>query len=153
MVTCPNCGHESLEKDITDGCPYCGTNYNIEYVNKDLGTKYYYDRVLQGSNYHTITLIIDIIVSAIIVFIYIINTKRTFNIYDISKIILGTTIISLILYYIFYMIDAIAVMLPIKIYKDKENKKQIYLAITILQLLSHPVKYCKAYLEISWILT
>lgn len=124
-ITCPNCGNTSKENEIEDGCPYCGTNYNIEYSDKSLGTKYHYDRVIQGNNYKTVTLIIDIIISAILVTTYIINTCRTFNIYDISKIILGTIIVSLILYYLFYMIDAVAVTLPIKIYKDIQNKKQI----------------------------
>ena len=64
-ITCPNCGNTSKENEIEDGCPYCGTNYNIEYSDKSLGTKYHYDRVLQGSNYKTITLVIDIIISAI----------------------------------------------------------------------------------------
>ena len=101
-ITCPNCGNTSKENEIEDGCPYCGTNYNIEYSDKSLGTKYHYDRVLQGSNYKTITLVIDIIISAILVTTYIIKTCRTFNIYDISKIIIGTIIVSLILYYLFY---------------------------------------------------
>lgn len=120
-----NCGNTSKENEIEDGCPYCGTNYNIEYSDKSLGTKYHYDRVLQGSNYKTITLVIDIIISAILVITYILKTCRTFNIYDISKIIIGTIIVSLILYYLFYIIDAVAVTLPIKIYKDAQNKKQM----------------------------
>lgn len=124
-ITCPNCGNTSKENEIEDGCPYCGTNYNIEYSDKSLGTKYHYDRVLQGSNYKTITLVIDIIISAILVITYILKTCRTFNIYDISKIIIGTIIVSLILYYLFYIIDAVAVTLPIKIYKDAQNKKQM----------------------------
>lgn len=124
-ITCPNCGNTSKENEIEDGCPYCGTNYNIEYSDKSLGTKYHYDRVLQGSNYKTITLVIDIIISAILVITYILKTCRTFNIYDISKIIIGTIIVSLILYYLFYIIDAVAVTFPIKIYKDAQNKKQM----------------------------
>ena len=124
-VTCPNCGNTCKESEIEDGCSYCGTNYNIEYSDKSLGTKYHYDRVLQGSNYKTITLIIDIIISVILVTTYIIRTCRTFNIYDILKIIIGTIIVSLILYYLFYIVDAVAVTLPIKIYKDAQNKKQM----------------------------
>ena len=92
-ITCPNCGNTSKENEIEDGCPYCGTNYNIEYSDKSLGTKYHYDRVLQGSNYKMITLVIDIIISAILVITYILKTCRTFNIYDISKIIIGTIIV------------------------------------------------------------
>ena len=59
------------------------------------GTKYHYDRVLQGSNYKTITLVIDIIISAILVITYILKTCRTFNIYDISKYELNVRIIKI----------------------------------------------------------
>lgn len=124
-ITCPNCGNTSKESEIEDGCPYCGTSYNIEFSDKALGSKYHYDRVIQGSNYKAITLIIDIIISSIIVYTYIINTCRTFNVYDILKIIIGTVTLSLILYYVFYMVDAVAITLPIKIYKDSLNKKQM----------------------------
>src|SRR5574344_2137580 len=81
-IECPNCGHENIEKEMVDGCPYCGTNYNIEYVDKDLGNKYHYDRVVHGNSYRIVTLIIDILMSALIIFTYIMNTKRTFNGYD-----------------------------------------------------------------------
>ena len=101
------------------------TNYNMEYNDKDLGTKYHYDRVVQGVNYRKITLIVDVLISAIIVYLYIATNSRTFNIYDISKILVGTVILSLILYYFFYIIDASIIVLPIKIYKDKINKNQM----------------------------
>ena len=124
-VVCPNCGKISKQKEIGDFCPYCKTNYNMEYNDKDLGTKYHYDRVVQGVNYRKITLIVDVLISAIIVYLYIATNSRTFNIYDISKILVGTVILSLILYYFFYIIDASIIVLPIKIYKDKINKNQM----------------------------
>lgn len=124
-VVCPNCGKISKQKEIGDFCPYCKTNYNMEYNDKDLGTKYHYDRVVQGVNYRKITLIVDVLISSIIVYLYIATNSRTFNIYDISKILVGTVILSLILYYFFYIIDASIIVLPIKIYKDKINKNQM----------------------------
>ena len=36
---CKNCGMSSKLKDFVDGCPYCGTYYNIDYTDKDLGGK------------------------------------------------------------------------------------------------------------------
>lgn len=122
---CPNCGMKSPLKDFIDGCPYCKTYYNMDYSEKDLGSKYHYDRVLKSNIYRVITLIVDIIISIIISFIFIKLTSRTFNNYDIIKIFIYGIILSLILYYFFYIADAYIILSPIKKYKDKENKKQI----------------------------
>lgn len=122
---CPNCGMKSPLKDFIDGCPYCKTYYNMDYSEKDLGSKYHYDRVLKSNIYRVITLIVDIIISIIISFIFIKLTSRTFNNYDIIKIFIYGIILSLILYYFFYITDAYIILSPIKKYKDKQNKKQI----------------------------
>lgn len=122
---CPNCGMKSELKNFVDGCPYCRTYYNIDYVDKDLGSKYHYDRVLRNKSYRIITGIIDLIVSTILCFIFIKTTSRTFNSVDICKIFIYGLILSMILYYFFYILDAYVILGPIKIYKDKENQKQI----------------------------
>ncbi len=122
---CPNCGMKSPLKDFIDGCSYCKTYYNMDYSEKDLGSKYHYDRVLKSNIYRVITLIVDIIISIIISFIFIKLTSRTFNNYDIIKIFIYGIILSLILYYFFYIADAYIILSPIKKFKDKENKKQI----------------------------
>ena len=124
IISCPNCGKEGIVSDFLDGCPYCNTYYNIDYTDKELGTKDHFDYIIHNEKYNKITLIIDIIISAIIVFIYIYLSSRTFNIYDISKIIVGTLILGFSLYYVFYMLDALIVLLPIKKYKNKLNQKQ-----------------------------
>jgi len=123
--TCPNCGIESLVKDFIDGCPYCRTHYNIDYKDKQLGSKHHYDRVLRSNVYRIITGIIDLIISIIICYIFIKNTSRTFNNIDITKVFIYGFILSIILYYFFYLIDAYVVIGPIKRYKDRQNKKQI----------------------------
>ena len=123
--TCPNCGMASRLKDFIDGCPYCKTYYNIEYTDKDLGSKYHYDRVLKSNIYRIITAFIDIIVSFILSFIFIKTTSRTFNNYDITKVFVYGIILALILYYFFYILDAYIVLGPIKKYKDRQNQKQI----------------------------
>lgn len=122
---CPNCGMESKLKDFIDGCPYCRTRYNIDYTDKDLGSKYHYDRVLRNNLYRIITAVVDLIVSIILSFIFIKVTSRTFNSYDISKVFIYGIILSLVLYYFFYILDAYVVLGPIKKYKDKQNQKQI----------------------------
>lgn len=122
---CLNCGMESNLKDFIDGCPYCRTYYNIDYSDKDLGSKYHYDRVLKSNLYRIITGIVDLIISMILSFIFIKATARTFNIVDISKVFIYGLILSLVLYYIFYILDAYIILGPIKRYKDKQNQRQI----------------------------
>ncbi len=123
---CPNCGMNSKVKDFIDGCPYCKTNYNIDYTEKELGGKYHYDRVLRSTTYRVVTGVVDIIVSLVLAFIFIKLTSRTFNSYDITKIFIYGGIFALILYYFFYIIDAYIVLGPIKAYKDKQNLQQYY---------------------------
>lgn len=122
---CINCGMESQLKDFVDRCPYCRTYYNIDYTDKDLGSKYHYDRVLRNNSYRIITGIVDLIVSLILSFIFIKITSRTFNVVDISKIFIYGLILSVVLYYFFYILDAYIILEPIKRYKDRQNQKQI----------------------------
>ena len=122
--TCPNCGMVGKVIDFIDGCPYCKTNYNLEYTDKDLGSKYHYDRVLKSNLYRIIVAIIDFIISIILSYFFIKNTSRTFNNIDIIKIFVYGSILSLILYYFFYLLDAYIILGPIKNYKDKQNIKQ-----------------------------
>lgn len=121
---CINCGMVSTIKDFINGCPYCRTLYNIDYQDKELGSKHHYDIVLRSNTYRIITAIIDLILSIIISYIYIKNTSRTFNNIDIIKVFVYGTILSTILYYFFYIIDAYIVLGPIKAYKTAQNKKQ-----------------------------
>ena len=121
---CVNCGMSSDLNTFIDGCPYCGTNYNLEYNQKDLGSKYHYDLVLKSNLYRIITGIVDLVISILLAFLYIKNTSRTFNSYDISKVFIYGLIFSLILYYVFYLLDAYVVLGPIRRYKEIGNKKQ-----------------------------
>ena len=121
---CGNCGMTSKLKTFIDGCPYCRTLYNIEYTDKDLGSKYHYDLVLKSNKYKIVTAIIDIIISISLSFIFIITTSRTFNSYDISKIFIYGLILAMMLYYFFYLLDAYVILGPIKRYKQRQNEKQ-----------------------------
>lgn len=122
---CPNCGMESIIKDFIDGCPYCRTVYNVDYQDKDLGGKYHYDRVLKNPTYRIITAIVDVIVSLILSYGFIVVTSRTFNSYDFAKVFIYGFILAAILYYFFYIIDGYIIYTPIKNYKDKQNQRQI----------------------------
>lgn len=122
---CINCGAEGEIKNFIDGCPYCKTPYNIDYTDKDLGSKYHYDCILKNNMYRIVIGIIDLIISIILSFIFVKATSRTFNIIDISKIFVYGIILSIILYYFFYTLDAYIILGPIKRYKAKQNQKQI----------------------------
>ncbi len=121
---CPNCGMLLNLSKIEDGCPYCKTHYNIDYVDKDLGSKYHYDHVIHSNVYRIITGIIDIVISFLLSFLFIKSTSRTFNEIDIIKIFVYGIILALLLYYLFYSIDAYIVIGPIKRYKERQNNKQ-----------------------------
>ena len=121
---CPNCGMESKIKDFVDGCPYCRTHYNVDYQDKELGSKHHYDRVLRNNTYRVVVGIVDLIISLIISYFFIKNTSRTFNSIDIIKVFVYGVILSMVLYYFFYLLDAYVILGPIKRYKDRQNQKQ-----------------------------
>ena len=122
---CLNCGMISKVDENDDACVYCGTYYNIDYDNKNLGDKRYYDYTIKDRGYIIKTLILDIIVSFIISYLYISETSRTFTIYDMSKVLISTLFIGSILFFIFYYLDAAIIFSFLKAKKEKINKKQI----------------------------
>lgn len=122
---CVNCGLHTNLSEFVDGCPYCGTYYNLDYTEKDLGSKYHYDRVLRTNTYRVITGIVDLVFSLLAMYYFIKFTSRTFNVYDISKIFIYGFILSVVLYYFFYLIDGYIVLKPIKLYKDGQKQKQV----------------------------
>lgn len=122
---CPNCGYTGQNSDFVDGCPYCGTYYNIDYTDKKYGSKYNYNLILKNNLYLIYTFIIDMLCCLILSYMYIISTGRTFTIFDNLKAIGFGIILAFILYFPFYYFDALVILLPIKIKKKIENQKQI----------------------------
>lgn len=119
---CPNCG---ADIDAQSGeCPYCGTAYNMDYESKSLGAKYHTDLVMNTNTYKYITALIAFIVAFIISYIYIRATGRTFNVWDMSKVLVGTALFGLAFYFVFYYLDSFFILLPIKIYKERINSAQ-----------------------------
>lgn len=49
-------------------------NFELEYTNKDLGSKYHYDRVLKSNTYRIVTAIIDLIISFLLSYVFIKTT-------------------------------------------------------------------------------
>lgn len=123
-ITCRNCSYHGLSKEFIDGCPYCGTIYNIDYDEKNLGNKLTYDYKYKSRKYIFITLVADLVICFILSLIYILITGRTFNSYDISKVIIGGILLGLILFYPLYILDGYIVLAPIKKLKKLQNEKQ-----------------------------
>ena len=123
-VHCPNCGYPGSSREMADGCPACGAAFNVEYSDKELGAKYHYDQVVSGKGYKIRTLLIDVFVSFFLSFFVFRFTGRTFNIYDIGKVIIGTTILTLALYFVFFQLDAYLVSGAARREAEKRNQKQ-----------------------------
>lgn len=123
-ITCTNCGMIGNVTEFTEGCPYCGTSYNIDFKDKELGNKHYYDLVIKDRSYIQKTFIVDIIFSFIISFIYITTTSRTFYIFDFIKVIGLTFLIGLILFYVFYYLDAVVILPSVRRKKEELNQNQ-----------------------------
>ena len=96
--TCENCGFTGKVKEFVNGCPCCDAASNIDYADKELGSKHHYDLVLQSPVYRIVTGVIDYIISFLLCSLWIINTSRTFNGYDVGKIFIYSTILAMILY-------------------------------------------------------
>ncbi len=119
---CPNCG---ADIDIESGeCPYCGTAYNMDYESKSLGAKYHTDLVMNTKTYKYVTALLAFVTSFIISYIYIRTTGRTFNVWDMAKVLAGTALFGLAFYFVFYYLDSFFILLPIKIYKERINAEQ-----------------------------
>lgn len=123
-ISCPNCGHTAKGKEFADGCPYCGTIYNIEYQDKKMGTKDYYNMVMKSDKYIKYTFLVDFIICMTAMLIYILKTGRTFNLYDIMKVAIGGILASFFLFAVFYVLDAFVITLPVAIMKGRENEQQ-----------------------------
>jgi rubrerythrin len=123
-VHCPNCGYVGSGAEMADGCPACGTAYNVEYSDKELGAKYHYDQVVNGKGYKIRTMLVDVVISFFLSFFLFRFTGRTFNIYDIGKVVIGTAVLSLALYYVFYQTDAYIVSAPARREAEKRNRAQ-----------------------------
>ncbi len=119
---CPNCG---ADIDQASGeCPYCGTAYNMDYESKSLGAKYHTDLVMNTTTYKTVAWILSFATAFIISYIYIRTTGRTFNGWDMTKVLVGTALFGLAFYYVFYYLDSFFILLPIKMYKERINTAQ-----------------------------
>lgn len=119
---CPNCRMITHISEKIESCPFCGSHLNLDYKNKNMGSKTTYDLAIVNKKYIIYALITAIVIATIISFVFFYNTGRTYNIYDIGKTVAIGLVAALILFFAFYMIDSLIVLLPIKLKKDKINR-------------------------------
>ena len=96
----------------------------MDYESKSLGAKYHTDLVMNTNTYKYITALIAFSVAFLISYIYIRTTGRTFNVWDMTKVLVGTALFGLAFYYVFYYLDSFFILLPIKLYKERINAAQ-----------------------------
>ena len=119
--TCPNCGMTARIDETLERCPYCDAYFNLDYKNKNKGSKITYDLVLHNRKYIIISLILSLIGAFVVSFLYF-SHGRTFNGYDIAKTVGIGVGVAFALFLVFYLLDSLFVLLPIKIKKNKINK-------------------------------
>ncbi len=123
VIACPNCGYKGSTQEMENGCPACGTDYNLEYADKELGAKYHMDQIVNGWSYRIVTGLIDLAISFACSYLYIRSTSRTFNGYDIGKVLMIGLVLALFLYFGFYQLDALIVTLPQRIRAGRRNRQ------------------------------
>lgn len=121
---CPNCGATIQENSLLDVCPYCKTYFNIDYDQKSAGAKVSYDYVLKSNRYKVIAFFVALLITTIVMFFFIRTFGRTYNIYDKLKVFGGGLILGAALYFLFYRLDSLIVLGPIKRKKERENQLQ-----------------------------
>ena len=60
-ITCPNCGYYGKKVDFFDGCPYCGTNFNIDYDIKGARFSDSFKEIINTKWYKVVVLILSLI--------------------------------------------------------------------------------------------
>ncbi len=122
--TCPNCGYTGKIEAKENGCPFCGTDYNLDYDDSKVNLKHAYDTIIKSTKYRTTFFLIDLAICVFLMYLYISNTSRSFNEYDLIKIFGYGAVLASVIYFIFYRLDATVVLAPLKRKKEAENQRQ-----------------------------
>ncbi len=101
-ISCPNCGKTGKTAEFADGCPYCGTCYNIGYgERKDAGKLSAEKKSLPPAEYLT-ALVILLFVFWGLGLLFVRISGRTFGLFDILKGLAFGTIAGLLAFYVYY---------------------------------------------------
>lgn len=86
---CTECGYEALATEFYDGCPYCGSQFNIDYTSTSKVSNGINKKIFSTRNC-IIMLIIVLLVSTLFTFIMYVSEKETITTLDlISTFILA----------------------------------------------------------------
>ena len=108
-VTCPNCGRTGLLEEFADGCPYCGTNYNITYTDRQEGAQFLASRNKKNPWLYAAALVISLAVCLAVSFLIVRTTGRTFMLFDKLKAVFFGVVPGLVLFYGFYVLNAFVI--------------------------------------------
>lgn len=100
-VQCPNCGGTGEDAVFSDGCPYCGAFYNMEYQSELLGGREHSDYVVQERKNLLFPLILIMLVCMSVGSFITVTTGRTSTIFDYGKGALIGAIVGGIIYLIY----------------------------------------------------
>ena len=106
QITCPNCGRPGTVADFVDGCPYCGTCYNVEYTARQAGGKFHGDKDVRDWMYYLLALVVCLGVCLPVSLAFFRATGRTFGTFDILKAVFYGLLVALALFYGFYVARA-----------------------------------------------
>lgn len=109
QITCPNCGYAAPGIEFSDGCPCCGTAYNIEYADRQDGGQFFADRYVKDTGYYVLAFLACLAVCLPVSFFLVRTTGRTFMFFDKLKALFFGGIPALFLFYLFYVTHAFVI--------------------------------------------
>ncbi|MBQ8052400.1 MAG: hypothetical protein IJ198_01140 [Lachnospiraceae bacterium] len=107
--TCPNCGYEGKGEAFSDGCPYCGASYNIEYADRKEGGQYFADKESKNSGLYAVVLLLCLAVCLPVSFYIVRTTGRTFLFFDKLKAVVFGVTPALLIFYLFFVTHAFVI--------------------------------------------
>ena len=107
--TCPNCGWTATVADFVEGCPYCGTCYNVEYTARRQGGKFHADKNMKDIRLYLGVLIAALAVCLSVSFAVVGLTGRTFNVFDKLKAVAYGVLPALALFALFFSTHAFVI--------------------------------------------
>ena len=84
-IRCPNCGAVEEEAKFSFGCPYCGTFYNLEYKQKNLGTREHSDYAVKDKKTGLLPVLVCFAPCIALMLLVFYAVSRTHTVFDLIK--------------------------------------------------------------------
>lgn len=118
---CPNCAAPAEENSLEEGCPYCGTFFNIDYDDKLAGAKVHYDMLVSSLPYRLSVSLLALAGAGFLLWLYVRLTGRALDLFDRLKISAFGLIAWGLLYFLFYWLEAKILLPPLLAAKERKN--------------------------------